>query len=187
MAKKRLPTKPNTSTRYSLSEKERLALCCYCVFECTKPVAFSLAHPELSGTPNILRRKTEEFFMSSEVVGYITEYKAYLDSLNSTPEVEVQVEVREKYEKPKVSAEEREERKRKALEMLADDLVEQIFALRDGGEGIDRETVLKMVDRIGWLEEEEDKQEEPRRYLPESCSRCRYKIWIEENCDSTDK
>ena len=179
MAKKRLPIKPNTATRYSLNEKERLALCCYCMFECSKQTAFSLAHPELSGTPNILKHKTDEFFMSSEAVGFITEYRAFLET-----GTEVEVAAPEKTKT--FSNEDREERKRKALELLADDLVDQIYALRDGDEGIDRETILKMVDRIGWLGDEEVRVEAPRRYLPESCSRCRYKIWIEENCENTN-
>lgn len=180
MAKKRLPIKPNTTTRYSFNEKEKLALCCYCMFECSKQTAFSLAHPELSGTPNLLKRKTDEFFMSSDAVGFITEYRAFLEA-----ETEVKVVAPEKT--IAFSNEDREERKRRALELLADDLVDQIYALRDGDGGVDRETILKMVDRIGWLGDEEVKIEEPRRYLPESCSRCRYKLWIEENCDSTDK
>ena len=150
------------------------------MFECSKQTAFSLAHPELSGTPNLLKRKTDEFFMSSDAVGFITEYRAFLEA-----ETEVKVVAPEKT--TAFSSEDREKRKRRALELLADDLVDQIYALRDGDGGVDRETILKMVDRIGWLGDEEVKPEEPRRYLPESCSRCRYKLWIEENCDSTDK
>lgn len=184
MAKKRLPINPNTSTRYSFSDKEKLALCCYCMFECSKPMAFALAHPELSGTPNIMKRKTDEFFMSSETVGFITEYNAFLESLNHST---VEMVEEEKPARVKLTAEEREKMRLEALEVFEDDLVKLILALRDGGEDIDRETILKMVDRIGWLKEEEDRQEEPRRYLPESCSHCRYKIWIEENCDSTEK
>jgi hypothetical protein len=67
--------------------------------------------------------------------------------------------------------------------MLADDLIDQIFALRAGGEEVDRETIMKMVDRIGWLGDEEVRVEEPRRYLPTSCGGCRYKAFCEEHCD----
>jgi hypothetical protein len=28
--------------------------------------------------------------------------------------------------------------------------------------------------------------EPPRRYLPQSCDSCRYKIFVEENCSDTD-
>jgi hypothetical protein len=68
--------------------------------------------------------------------------------------------------------------------MLADDLIDQIFALRAGGEDVDRETIMKMVDRIGWLGDEEVQQEQPRRYIPASCySSCRYRAFVEQECD----
>ena len=86
--------------------------------------------------------------------------------------------------KANVSQEDREERKRRALEMLADDLIDQIFALRAGGEEVDRETIMKMVDRIGWLGDEEVQVESPRRYLPTSCySSCRYRAFVEQECE----
>lgn len=177
MAKKRLPLRPNTSTRFSLEEKERMALCLYCVFECTKMAAFTVAHPELMGTPAIQKRKCDEFFSSGDVIGFINEYRAFLSS------IEAENQPSEESVKAEPSDADREERKRKALVMLADDIVDQIFALREGDESIDRETILKMVDRIGWLGDEEKMPEEPRRYLPEMCSQCRYKLWIEENCE----
>lgn len=102
------------------------------------------------------------------------EYRAYLDGLDKQEKTEA---------KANVSQEDREERKRRALEMLADDLIDQIFALRAGGEEVDRETIMKMVDRIGWLGDEEVRVEEPRRYLPTSCGGCRYKVFCEEHCD----
>ena len=170
MARKRLATKPNTTTRYNLTEAERYALCCYCVFECTKLDVFRLAHPELSGTKNVLKSQAEQFFASSDAINFIREYNALL-----TKGEEI---------KPKASNEDREERKRMALEMLADDLIDQIFALRAGGEEVDRETIMKMVDRIGWLGDEEVRVEEPRRYIPASCySSCRYRAFVEQECE----
>ena len=111
-------------------------------------------------------------------MNFMREYRAYLDGLDKEGKTEA---------KANVSQEDREERKRRALEMLADDLIDQIFALRAGGEEVDRETIMKMVDRIGWLGDEEVRVEQPRRYLPETCSQCRYKKWIEENCDDIDE
>lgn len=178
MARKRLSTRTGTNTRYTLTDAERYALCCYCVFDTTKLDVFKLAHPEMVGTKNVIKNRSEEFFASSDVTNFIHEYREYLE--------EVDYESKNAH-KPQTSAhEDREERKRKALEMLADDLIDQIFALRAGGQEVDRETIMKMVDRIGWLGDEEVKQEAPRRYLPETCSQCRYKKWIEENCESQD-
>lgn len=171
---KRLPTRPNTTTRYNLTESERYALCCYCVFETTKLDVFKLAHPELVGTKNVLRKQSEEFFASSDVINFIREYKAL---------IEENEKAKGESDKPKASGEDREERKRRALEMLADDLIDQIFALRAGGEEVDRETIMKMVDRIGWLGDEEVKIEPARRYLPQTCSDCSYKAFCEQECD----
>lgn len=171
---KRLPTRPKTTTRYNLTESERYALCVFCVFETTKLDVFKLAHPELVGTKNVLRKQSEEFFASSDVINFIREYKALI----------AESEKADSDSKPKASDEDREERKRRALEMLADDLIDQIFALRAGGEEVDRETIMKMVDRIGWLGDEEIKVEAPRRYLPTSCySECRYRAFVEQECE----
>ena len=174
MTRKRLPTRPDTSTRYTLSEAERYALCVFCVFETTKLDAFKLAHPEVVGTKNVLKSRCDEFFASSDVVNFMREYRAYLDGLDKEEKTEA---------KANVSQEDREERKRRALEMLADDLIDQIFALRAGGEEVDRETIMKMVDRIGWLGDEEVQQEQPRRYLPQTCSGCSYKAFCEQECE----
>lgn len=178
MARKRLSTRTGTNTRYTLSEAERYALCCYCVFDITKLDVFKLAHPEIVGTKNVLKSQSEQFFASSDVINFMREYKEYLEEVEYESNKPIRHEDK---------SEDREERKRKALEMLADDLIDQIFALRAGGEEVDRETIMKMVDRIGWLGDEEIKQEQPRRYLPESCGSCRYKKWIEENCDEVDE
>jgi hypothetical protein len=125
----------------------------------------------------VLKAQAEQFFASFEVSNFIREYREMLDAQGQSETTA---------KKEKVSAEEREERKRKALELLADDLIDQIFALRNGGEALDRETIIKMVDKIGWLGDEEVQQEQPRRYLPETCSQCRYKKWIEENCEEVN-
>ena len=147
----------------------------FCVFETTKLDAFKLAHPEVVGTKNVLKSRCDEFFASSDVVNFMGEYRAMLDKADKEEKTEA---------KANASQEDREERKRRALEMLADDLIDQIFALRAGGEEVDRETIMKMVDRIGWLGDEEVQQEQPRRYLPETCrSSCRYRAFVEQECE----
>jgi hypothetical protein len=145
----------------------------FCVFETTKLDAFKLAHPEVVASRNVLKSRCDEFFASSDVANFIRDYRSYLDSVDKGENAEP---------KSNPSQEDREERKRRALEMLADDLIDQIFALRAGGEEVDRETIMKMVDRIGWWRDEEVRVEQPRRYLPETCSNCRYKVHCEQEC-----
>ena len=175
MARKRLSTRTGTNTRYNLTEAERYALCCYCIFDTTKIDVFKLAHPEVVGTRNVLKSRSEEFFASSDVTNFIHEYREYLE--------EVDYESKNAHKPQTSTAEDREERKRRALEMLADDLIDQIFALRAGGDDVDRETIMKLVDKIGWFGDEEIKQESPRRYLPTSCGGCSYKAFCEQECE----
>ena len=147
----------------------------FCVFEISKLDAFKLAHPEVVASKNVLKSRCDEFFASSDVANFIREYRAMLDDVEKIEDNEP---------KSKPSQEDREERKRRALEMLTDDLIDQIFALRAGGQEVDRETIMKMVDRIGWLGDEEVRVEQPRRYIPTSCySECRYRAFVEQECE----
>lgn len=177
MARRRLPTRPDTSTRYTLSETERYALCVFCVFETTKLDAFKLAHPEVVGTKNVLKSRCDEFFASSDVVNFMREYRAYLEGLDKE-------EKKVQDTKSQESDDEWEEKKQRALRNLAQKGYRLAENLDD--EDADIDVVVKLFDKLGWLDNEEVQQEQPRRYLPETCSQCRYKKWIEENCEEVD-
>ena len=47
----------------------------------------------------------------------------------------------------------------------------------------DPETVLKLMDKVGLLDGDEEAEELPRRYLPVTCSECAYRKFVEENCE----
>lgn len=173
--RKRLPTRPDTSTRYTLSEAERYALCVFCVFETTKLDAFKLAHPEAVGTKNVLKNRCDEFFASSDVVNFMREYKAYLDGLDKE-------EKKTQDPKSQESDEEWENKKQRALRNLA----QKGYRLAEDldSEDADVEMVVKVFDKLGWLDNEEVQPEQPRRYLPETCrSSCRYRAFVEQECD----
>ncbi len=173
--RKRLPTRPDTSTRYTLSEAERYALCVFCVFETTKLDAFKLAHPEVVGTKNVLKNRCDEFFASSDVVNFMREYKAYLDGLDKE-------EKKAQDPKSQEGDEEWEEKKQRALRNLAQKGYRLAENLDD--ENADIDIVVKLFDKLGWLDNEEVQQEQPRRYLPETCrSSCRYRAFVEQECD----
>lgn len=172
---KRLPTRPNTTTRYNLTESERYALCCYCVFETTKLDVFKLAHPELVGTKNVLRKQSEEFFASSDVINFIREYKALIEESEKE-------KVKSSEPSSQVSDDEWEEKKQRALRNLA----QKGFRLAEDldSEDVDVESVVKLFDKLGWLDVDEVQVESPRRYLPESCrSSCRYRAFVEQECE----
>lgn len=173
--RKRLPTRPDTSTRYTLSEAERYALCVFCVFETTKLDVFKLAHPEVAGTKNVLKSRCDEFFASSDVVNFMREYRAMLDEADKA-------QVKSQEPKLQESDEEWENKKQRALRNLAQKGYRLAENLDD--EDADVEMVVKVFDKLGWLDNEEVQQEQPRRYLPETCrSSCRYRAFVEQECE----
>ena len=174
MARRRLPTRPDTSTRYTLSEAERYALCVFCVFETTKLDAFKLAHPEVVGTKNVLKNRCDEFFASSDVVNFMREYRAYLDGLDKE-------EKKAQDPKSQESDDEWEEKKQRALRNLAQKGYRLAENLDD--EDADIDVVVKLFDKLGWLDNDEVQQEQPRRYLPTSCGGCSYKAFCEQECE----
>lgn len=172
--RKRLPTRPSTTTRYNLSDAERYALCVFCVFETTKLDAFKLAHPEVVGTKNVLKSRCDEFFASSDVVNFMREYRAMLEEADKA-------QAKSSEPRPQESDEEWENKKQRALRNLA----QKGYRLAEDldSEDADVEMVVKVFDKLGWLDNEEVQQEQPRRYLPETCSQCRYKVHCEQECE----
>lgn len=177
MTRKRLPTRPDTSTRYTLSEAERYALCVFCVFETTKLDAFKLAHPEVVGTKNVLKSRCDEFFASSDVVNFMREYRAYLEGLDKEEKTE-QVELKENDDD--LSA--RMQHIKRKIFLRGEELANSIGATKE-----ELELAIKLLDKSGVFDTDEEVMEQPRRYLPETCSQCRYKKWIEENCEESQE
>lgn len=63
-------------------------------------------------------------------------------------------------------------------------LLNQAIGLLDSGDNLDPDSVKTIVEvfrKMNLLKDEEEVQERPRRYLPETCSACRYKQFIDEN------
>lgn len=173
MTRKRLPTRPDTSTRYALSEAERYALCVFCVFETTKLDAFKLAHPEVVGTKNVLKSRCDEFFASSDVVNFMREYRAILDEADKGGQVET------KENDADLSA--RMQHTKRQIFLRGEELANSIGATKE-----ELELAIKLLEKSGVFNTDEEVMEQPRRYLPETCSQCRYKKWIEENCEEID-
>ena len=170
MAKK-LPKRPKANKQYGLTEEEENCLNYYCAFQCSKVDAVKIfLHPEIISKLQI-KSITDQFFAMDEVQSYIKDYEETLQ------------EFFEEKKKPKaeLSEKDREARKRKALESIADKVIELAQNLDD--EGADPESIIKYVDKLGWLDNEEVKVEQPRRYLPTLCSECRYKAFCEQECE----
>lgn len=65
-------------------------------------------------------------------------------------------------------------------------LLNQAMSLVERGEDLDPDTlkvIAEIYKKIGILKEEVEVQEAPRRYLPERCSACAYRSFVESNVE----
>lgn len=170
---KRLPTRPDSKTQYRLTDAERYALCCYCVFECSKLDVFMFAHPEVVGTKALVRNQCEQFFASSDVANFLREYREMLDNSD-----EQKATTPDNKEDDDVDLSERMQRIKRKIFLRGEQLAKDLNASKE-----ELDLAIKLLDKSGVFDTDEEVIEQPRRYLPETCSNCRYKIWIEENCD----
>lgn len=111
----------------------------------------------------------KEFFASKDVKAYIEAYNKTLDAFLHPVQVKSE---------PKGSLEERKAKAKTKLVEFAMSLADNI------DQASDPEFVLKVADKAGLLEGDEEVEEQPRRYIPQSClAGCRYRLFVEENCE----
>lgn len=167
-----IPMRPKGAT-YNLLQEEMDGLSYYVLSGCTREVAFlKFVRPDFIGTKatTAVKSAVTQFFASKEVKEYIEAYKRTIEELLA--------------EKDKPKADRGgtlEERKARAKTKL----IEFAMTLADDIENAkDQEFVLKMADKAGLLDGDEEVEEQPRRYLPQSCSdHCAYRMFCEENTE----
>lgn len=170
-----IPLRPK-GQRFDLTAEEMDCLSYYVISGCPKESAFlKFARPDFIGSKSAATVKSvvSQFFASKPAKDYIDAYRKTLDDfINHREEEEIE-------EKPKVVGN-IEERKARAKTKL----VEFAMSLADNIEQADDpEAVLKIADKLGLLDQEEEVEEQPRRYIPVQClSECRYRLFVEENC-----
>ena len=164
-----IPKQPSTNKYYGLNEEEKNCLNYYCVFKVPKTAAFGtfLCHEPL--TKQQIKRGADLFFSMSNVMEYIVDYNATLKEVFEG-----------KKEQDDVSDESLDKRTKRAIKKLKSLLCD--MAEKPESE-IDFELLLKAFDKLRLFDEEEEQIEQPRRYLPEHCSACRYKAFCEQECD----
>jgi len=172
MSKALIPLRPGGFVS-SLSQPEQSALSWFVLSGCTKKEAFlTFARPDMlvSSAKAAIDDYIKQFFSQKAVKEYIEAYEDTLNAFLHPAPAKAQ------------SSESLEERKAKAKTKL----VEFAMSLADDIERAeDPEFVLKMADKAGLLDSDEQIEEQPRRYLPQTCSDCAYRIFVEENCDGT--
>lgn len=168
-----IPQRPKTG-KFDLKPEEMDGLSYYVLSGCSREAAFlKFMRPDFLGSkaPSVVKNTVAQFFAMKDVKNYLEAYKQTIEELLN----------------PKQARPEQlgniEERKARAKTKL----VEFAMSLADHIEDAeDPETVLKLADKVGLLDQEEQAEEQPRRYLPVSCTDCAYRKFVEENCDVVD-
>lgn len=113
----------------------------------------------------------KEFFASKDAKAYLEAYQKTLDEfLHAKPAKS----------EPKGSLEERKAKAKTKLVEFAMSLADNI------DQATDPEFVLKVADKAGLLDGDEEVEEQPRRYIPVSCNECAYRKFVEENCERVE-
>lgn len=171
MAKSLIPLRPSAIVS-GLTQDEQSALTWFVISGCSRKDAFvTFARPDMlaSKAKAAIDEYVKQFFSRKECIAYIDAYRQTLDNF-----------LNQKKEEAKVSGS-LEERKAKAKTKL----IEFAMSLADNIDSADDpEFVLKMADKAGLLDGDEEVEEQPRRYLPVSCGdHCAYRMFCEENTE----
>ncbi len=176
MADERLiPNRPiPDDSKIPASDKDLLS---YTIaFSIPNQKAFALWHPEFLDSSRKLnktgRAACTQFFNYSKNREYADSYAAYLkDFLNGD---------KGKNEVHLIEVD--ESRKDKALKSL----LNQAMSMVESGDTLDPDTLKVLTEifkKLGILKDEVEAQEAPRRYLPERCSACSYRSFVESNVE----
>lgn len=138
--------------------------------------AFALWHPEFLDSSGKLnktgRAACTQFFNYSKNREYADSYATYLKEFLSGD--------KEKSETHLIEVD--ESRKDKALKSL----LNQAMSMVESGDTLDPDTLKVLTEifkKLGILKDEVEEQEAPRRYLPERCSACSYRCFVESNVE----
>lgn len=177
MADERLiPNRPNPDiSKIPASDKDMIA---YMVaFNIPNQKAFALWHPEFLDSSGKLnktgRAACTQFFNYSKNREYADSYAAYLKEFLSGDKGKSETHL----------IEVDESRKDKALKSL----LNQAMSMVESGDTLDPDTLKVLTEifkKLGILKDEVEVQEAPRRYLPERCSACAYRSFVESHVES---
>ncbi len=174
MAKSIIPLRPEGFSS-SLKQAQQSALTWYVLSGCSRNEAFiTFARPDMADKMSkaAVDDYAKQFFATKEAKDYIEAYRKTLDDFLHPAAKPTSTHT--------ASLEERKAKaKTKAME-FAMSLAENIEQAEDP------ETVLKLMDKVGLLDGDEEVEEQPRRYLPVSCSGCEYRKFVEENCERVE-
>lgn len=156
---------------FDLLPEEMDGLSYYVLSGCSRESAFlKFVRPDFVGSkaPTAVKAAITQFFASKNAKDYMEAYKKTLEDLLNPSQVK---------EAPAGNMEQRKAKAKTKLVEFAMTLANNIE------EADDPEAVLKIADKIGLLDQDEEVVEQPRRYLPESCGTCSYRAFCEQDCE----
>ena len=170
MHKSLIPLRPDGFIS-KLQQSEQTALTWFVLSGCSRRDAFiTFCRPDMmaSRAQAAIDEHIKQFYARKDVKEYIDAYEKTIDAVLHPVAKKVM---------PVGSLEERKAKARTKAMEFAMSLADHIEDAEDP------ETVLKLMDKVGLLDGDEEVEEQPRRYLPVTCSECAYRKFVEENCE----
>lgn len=175
MADERLiPNRPNPDTsKIPASDKDMLS---YAIaFSIPNQKAFALWHPEFLDSSGKLnktgRAACTQFFNYSKNWEYADAYKRTLAEFLERKDSDVSNDA-------ELSEDRIDNAYKKLLRLAIEDL--------ERGNVVDNDTYklyMELFKKLGRFKDDVEEQEAPRRYLPERCSACAYRSFVESNVE----
>lgn len=165
----RIPLRPDDRSSWrGLDENERNTLTYYVLFGCTKDVAFELHNAKrlISASKVAITKQANQFFASSEANAYIKAYRDTIERFLAGEKVSEPVSDTEQN-----AGDRNKKRKLAAAQKIIDYVIKEA---NDIATMKDPEAFVKLADKVGLFDDFEQAVEAPRRYLPETCSSCRF-------------
>lgn len=167
------PIRPSGKYYKNLTKEEQDCLVWYVLSGCKIDDAFVIfVRPDLAVSKQNLRLASKQFISSLEARTFVDDYKETLKHAlqgNNKPEQNTITD----------------EKLDSAVKNSLKKITSQLCSLAEsGGLSLDEsQTIIDILKKLHWLDDKEDIEDKPRRYLPETCSRCQYKSFVERNVE----
>lgn len=166
--------RPANNDDFKQTKAEKDMMSYIVLYGCSNSAAYALFNRHLLDKNGKLNKAGQSecrmFFSHPNNIAYMDAMRAHLEALT-------------KGKVKTLSADAiNDSRKDNALKSL----LNQAMSLVEKGEDLDAEslkTISEIFKKVGLLKDEVEVQEAPRRYLPERCSACSYRSFVESNVE----
>ncbi|MCM1301931.1 MAG: hypothetical protein NC226_09440 [Bacteroides cellulosilyticus] len=178
MADTLIPTRPSNDAEHKIPKADKELLSYVVAMGVSNEVAFARFHPEFLSEDGKLnkagKQACKQFFTYNKNRDYQETYKETLE-----------VFLRGKKPTRSEPADTGESRTERAVKKLVSDVLDSI----EHNDNLDPEALKDFVEvakKLGVLKDEEERVEAPRRYLPQTCSACQYRAFVEGAIEKGD-